>query len=675
MPDIGKIVNRARKSLVSLLMAVFKHSTELPRNIRKSLLLGLDLLFIPLAVWSAVRLGLGGESYHFTANDILACVLTMGFSAVVFMRLGLYRAIIRFMGQKAFIALILSITISSIILGVTLIVTGSHLAVTTPLIYWGVAILFIGGSRLVVRASYHRKLQKQSDNVIIYGAGESGRQLLTALMHGSDFEPVFFVDDDESLQGNVINGVSVISPAELPVVIGEFSISQVLLAMPGTDQHRRCEIINSLVGMPVYVRTVPDFAELVYGNASIAQIQDIEIEELLGREPVPPHPELISKCIQGKSVLVTGAGGSIGSELCRQIILARPGLLILFELSEHSLYQIERELRALMETHSLNVEVVPLLGSVQDFRRVKVICSSFKVNTVYHAAAYKHVPLVEYNVVEGVRNNAIGTYNTAKAAWESNVETFVLVSTDKAVRPTNVMGASKRFAELILQGFAQKADASNAVSTRFCMVRFGNVLGSSGSVVPLFREQIKAGGPVTVTHPEVIRFFMTVQEAAQLVLQASALGHGGDVFVLDMGDPVRIIDLAKRMIRLMGYEVKSLTNPQGDIDIQLTGLRKGEKLYEELLVGDNVSGTGYPMILRAEEESLPVEEMELYVADLIAACDDYDCGKIRDIFLEVVSGFKPKNTLSDHVWEQRMAGSRPAAVANSGNVQVLFPEN
>ena len=674
MPDIGTIADRASKSFVALLLAVFEHSSELPRNIRKSLLLCLDLLFIPLAVWSAVKLGLGGDSYQFTANDLLACVLTMAFSAVVFMRLGLYRAIIRFMGQKAFIALILSVSVSSLILGVMLVVTGSHLAATTPLIYWGVAIVFIGGSRLIVRASYHRKLQKQSDNVIIYGAGESGRKLLTALMHGSAFEPVFFVDDDESLQGNVINGVSVISPGELPMVVEEFSISQVLLAMPATDQQRRCEIINSLVGMPVYVRTVPDFAELVHGNASIAQIQDIEIEELLGREPVPPHPELISKCIQGKSVLVTGAGGSIGSELCKQIILARPEKLILFDLSEYALYQIERSLRALIETHSLKAEVIPLLGSVQDYRRVKAICSSFQVNTVYHAAAYKHVPLVEYNVVEGVRNNAIGTYNTAKAAQESNVETFVLVSTDKAVRPTNVMGASKRFAELILQGFAQSTDLSQGSGTRFCMVRFGNVLGSSGSVVPLFREQIKAGGPVTVTHPEVIRFFMTVQEAAELVLQASALGHGGDVFVLDMGDPVKIIDLAKRMIRLMGYEVKSLANPHGDIDIQLTGLRKGEKLYEELLVGDNVSGTGYPMILRAEEESLSTEEMERYVTQLSAACDEYDCATIRDIFLEVVSGFKPKQSLADHVWEKRTADSRAVAVGSS-NVQALFPES
>ena len=663
MNSLGMIFRQLTELCCSIPAMVDQLLVGLPRSMRKLFLLCLDLLFIPLAIWSAVWLGTGGETFSPGGVDLLVCVLTMVVSAVVFLRLGLYRAIVRFMGQKALAALIVGVSASTLFLALAMLLSDTDLPLTTPLIYWGVAMLFIGGSRLIVRASYHQKLRKQSDNVVIYGAGLSGRQLLTALLHGGEYEPVFFVDDDKALQGTVINGVSVIAPEALDKVVDEFSISQVLLAIPGTDQQRRREIINSLVGLPVHVRTIPEFADLVQGRASITHIQEVEIEELLGREPVPYHPELISQCIESKVVMVTGAGGSIGSELCRQIMIARPRCLILFDLCEHGLYQIERAVNELKKTHQLDTQVMALLGSVQNFQLLKRICSTFHVHTVYHAAAYKHVPLVEFNVVEGVRNNALGTYYAARAAMAAKVETFVLVSTDKAVRPTNVMGASKRFAELILQSFA-----NTQTQTRFCMVRFGNVLGSSGSVVPLFREQIRAGGPVTVTHPEVLRFFMTVQEAAQLVLQASALGQGGDVFVLDLGEPVRIYDLAKRMIHLMGHEVKGPDNPQGDIEIELTGLRQGEKLFEELLLGDNVTGTGYALILRAEEEFLPLAVVEDTVSRLLEACDAYDCEWVQSLLLETVNGFKPKHLLVDHVWKHKRAG-----MEKGGKVQALFP--
>jgi FlaA1/EpsC-like NDP-sugar epimerase len=405
--------------------------------------------------------------------------------------------------------------------------------------------------------------------------------------------------------------------------------------------------------------------------AKVNQIQDIELDELLGREPVPPHPELMDRCITDKVVLVTGAGGSIGSELCRQILRSRPKELLLLDSSEFVLYKIERELHDLAEKLDINIELIALLGSVQDQRRLESVYRAFSVQTVYHAAAYKHVPMVEYNVAEGVANNVFGTWYAAEAARKAKVETFVLVSTDKAVRPTNIMGASKRFAEMILQGMAQQE-----TSTRFCMVRFGNVLGSSGSVVPLFREQINMGGPVTVTHPDVSRYFMSIAEAAQLVLQASAMGKGGDVFVLDMGEPVRIVDLARRMIRLSGYELDHDSHVGEHIEMQFTGLRPGEKLHEELLLGTNVEGTGHPMIMRAEEECLPYGQIHRHLMELLQYCDQMDCESITSVLNSAVSGFG-----DDHVWKKQGKIDKQAASvrlvgppALASNVQELFPE-
>ncbi len=648
---------------------------ELPRNIKQTFLLFMDMLFVTGAMWAAVALRMGDTHFHLGMVEIFCAVFTVLFSAIVFLRLGLYRAIIRFMGQQAIWAVITAVSYSTLMLGAFIFFTQAEVPRSMPFYYWGLSLFFIGGTRLAVRAYYQAKLRSLSEKIIIYGAGESGRQLLTALHHGDQYRAVVFVDDDPTLQHSVINGLQVARAMDIERLITEHDITQILLAIPSASPERRKEIINSLVGLPVYVRTVPKINELVAGLASVNQIQDIELDELLGREPVPPHPELMDRCITGKVVMVTGAGGSIGSELCRQIIRSKPQELILLDSSEYVLYRIERELKELANKLDVDIEIIALLGSVQDQRRLESVYGTFTVQTVYHAAAYKHVPMVEYNVAEGVANNVFGTWYAAEAARKAKVETFVLVSTDKAVRPTNIMGASKRFAEMILQGMAQQDTA-----TRFCMVRFGNVLGSSGSVVPLFREQIKSGGPVTVTHPDVSRYFMSIAEAAQLVLQASAMGTGGDVFVLDMGEPVRIVDLARRMIRLSGYELDHDSHVGEHIEIQFTGLRPGEKLHEELLLGTNVEGTGHPMIMRAEEECLSFAQIHRHLVNLLQYCDQMDCANITAVLNSAVCGFGDHEVRYDHVWKKQgkigqpvePAVAAPAAVAS--NVQELFPD-
>ncbi len=648
---------------------VLEKLVELPRNIKQACLLLLDMAFVSLSMWAAVAFRYGHLNFHLGALEIAGGVVTVLASAIIFLRLGLYRAVVRFMGQQAIWAIITAVSYSTLVLGAVIFFTRAEVPRSMPFIYWALAMLAIGGSRLSVRAYYQAKLRSLSENVIIYGAGESGRQLLNALNHGDQYRPVAFVDDNPGLQRSVINGLQVWRPEDMEQLIAAHDITQVLLAIPSASPERRREIINSLVGLPVYVRTVPKINELVAGQASVNQIRDIDLDDLLGRDPVPPHPELIDRCITGKVVMVTGAGGSIGSELCRQILTSGPRELVLLDNSEYALYNIERELREMVQKSELDVELVALLGSVQDQRRIESIYRTFDVQTVYHAAAYKHVPIVEYNVAEGVANNVFGTWYAAEAARKSGVETFVLVSTDKAVRPTNIMGASKRFAEMILQGLAQ-----NGTATRFCMVRFGNVLGSSGSVVPLFREQIEAGGPVTVTHPEVSRYFMSIKEAAQLVLQASAMGTGGDVFVLDMGEPVRIVDLARRMIRLSGYEMDHDTHVGEHIDIEFIGLRPGEKLHEELLLGSNVEGTGHPMIMRAEEESLPYGEMHRCLQDLRKYCDALDCDGITSVLKDAVSGFGGHEIRYDHLWRKRGTNALAAGGASVTNIKELFPD-
>ena len=642
---------------------------ELPRNIKQACLLTLDMLYVTGAMWAAVALRYGHTGFQFGPIEYACAAVTIIFSAVVFLRLGLYRAVVRFMGQQAIWAIITAASYSTLILGAAIFFTRAEVPRATPFIYWVLLLLGVGGTRLLARAYYQAKSMALSENVIIYGAGQSGRQLLQALDHGEHYNPVVFVDDDRHLQRSIINGLQVVKPEAIEQLIAQHNITQVLLAIPSASLDRRKEIINSLVGFPVYVRTVPTINELVAGEASVNQIRDVNLDELLGREPVPPHPELIERCITDKVVMVTGAGGSIGSELCRQIVRSGPREVILLDSSEYALYRIECELRDTMSQLGVHVDLVALLGSVQDRKRLESIYRTFSVETVYHAAAYKHVPLVEYNIAEGVANNVFGTWYAADAARKAGVETFVLVSTDKAVRPTNVMGASKRFAEMILQGLAQEN-----TDTRFCMVRFGNVLGSSGSVVPLFREQIEKGGPVTVTHPDVSRYFMSIPEAAQLVLQAGALGTGGDVFVLEMGEPVRIVDLAKRMIKLSGYETTHDNHVGSHIGIDYIGLRPGEKLHEELLLGTRVAGTGHPMIMRAEEECLSFSQIDSLLTRLRQHCDALDCDGISRVLNSAVSGFGSHVVRYDHLWNRqaKLAVAEPAAVSN---VKELFPDN
>lgn len=662
-------MSRSVIGAVETLRDILQKAVELPRNIKQACLLSLDMVYVTAAMWAAVALRFGHLDFHLGAVEYACGAVTIVASAMIFLRLGLYRAVIRFMGQQAIWAIITAAGYSTLVLGAAVFFTRAEVPRSTPFIYWVLLLVGIGGTRLAVRAYYQAKLRALSENVIIYGAGQSGRQLLQALQHGEQYHPVVFVDDDCYLQRSVINGLQVARPEDLEQLITQHDITQVLLAIPSASQERRKEIINSLVGLPVHVRTVPTINELLAGEASVNQIRDIDLDDLLGRDPVPPHPELIEKCITGKVVMVTGAGGSIGGELCRQIIRSAPQELVLLDNSEFALYSIERELRASMNALGIQVELVPLLGSVQDQNRLESIYRTFEVSTVYHAAAYKHVPMVEYNIAEGVANNVFGTWYAASAARKAGVETFVLVSTDKAVRPTNIMGASKRLAEMILQGLAQEEN-----STRFCMVRFGNVLGSSGSVVPLFRQQVESGGPVTVTHPDVSRYFMSIPEAAQLVLQAGAMATGGDVFVLDMGEPVRIVDLAKRMIRLSGYEMGHNTHMGEHIDIEFIGLRPGEKLHEELLLGTNVTGTGHPMIMRAEEESLPYSQIQRLLAKLRRHCDTLDCAGITAVLSSAVSGFGNHQVRYDHLWKRQ---GKLVAVDSSpaSNVKELFPDN
>ena len=500
------------------------------------------------------------------------------------------------------------------------------------------AIVYVGATRFIARAYFlsAERVHDQRKLVAIYGAGRAGTQLAYALRAGREYQPVVFFDDNPALQNSELAGLRVYSPTQLQAIIAGRKIDELLLAMPSASRARRAELISSFENLHCKVKLVPGMADVVSGSFTTEAIREVEIEDLLGRESVLPDAALLGQCVTGKVVLVSGAGGSIGSELCRQIVLLKPVRLVIFELSEYGLYAIEQELTSMCMRLRLSIEVIPILGTVMHQARNEVIMRSFGVHTVYHAAAYKHVPLVEHNPIEGIRNNAVGTRRMAEAALAAGVETFVLVSTDKAVRPTNVMGASKRLAELILQALAKQGG-----KTRFCMVRFGNVLGSSGSVVPLFRKQIAAGGPITLTHQEITRYFMTIPEAAQLVIQAGSMGQGGEVYVLDMGEPVKIIDLAKRMIHLSGLEVRDETNPGGDIAIEITGLRPGEKLYEELLIGSNVEGTSHPLIMRAFEHDVPWSQMLEQLSALDLACKAFDFEKVLALIATLVKEYQP----------------------------------
>ncbi len=605
---------------------------------------------MPFALWFALSLKLGRPS--FLPADWPAYVAVIAISTPIFVRMGLYRAVIRFLGHKAIFAVAFAVLLSGVLLGVAgYLLKISALSCSVVTIYSCLALLYVAGSRFVVRyylLSHY--IRPTVARVAIYGAGDAGARLSTALSTTRAFDPLVFIDDKKSLHGRMVNGIKVYAPEQLPALIKDRNIDRILLALPSLTRRRRREILSSLEPLGVHVQTVPEFEQLVTGTATVGDIREVDVSDLLGRDSVPPKAGLFDACIRDRVVMVTGAGGSIGSELCRQIIGLQPKRLILFEMSELALYNIQRELRAFASEHGIAVDLVGLIGNAHHKYRLRDILQAYRVQTVYHAAAYKHVPIVEQNVIEGIHNNVIATWYAAEAAHETEVETFVLVSTDKAVNPTNVMGATKRFAEIVLQGLHRRGSR-----TRFCMVRFGNVLASSGSVVPLFNEQIKAGGPVTVTHPDVIRYFMTIPEAAQLVIQAGSMAQGGDVFVLDMGKPVRIGDLARRMIKLMGLTVRDEQNPDGDIEISYTGLRPAEKLYEELLIGNNVTGTEHPMILRAIEHSLPWDRVQALLEEILVAMSRFDCHRALHLLGEVVEEYQPAPESHDLVWARQTA--------------------
>lgn len=616
---------------------------SLPRSVKRLISVCVDTLFLSCSVILAFILTQNGNGSQLQLV-IIAFAATLPITLILFTKLGLYRAVLRYMGQHALGAMLLGVIGSCVIFACLFMLLGVEQRTNLIVVYGLLALITSGGVRLGARLILQPANSGHKTRVLIYGAGSSGRQLAQALINGEQYQPVIFVDDDTTLQRSTILGIPVGSPTNIAALIKQKNIGRVLLAMPSASRSRRRQVLDKLEFLPVPVLSIPGMCDLVDGSMRIDELQDVKIEDLLGRDAVAPKTKLLHANIKDKVVMVTGAGGSIGSELCRQIILCEPKALVLFELSEFALYSIEQELRNTINTLALELELIPVMGSVQGGKRLETVMRTFSVNTLYHAAAYKHVPLVEYNVVEGVRNNVFGTWYTADAAIKAGVETFVLISTDKAVRPTNVMGASKRLAELVLQALAQYQ-----TKTRFCMVRFGNVLGSSGSVVPLFREQIRKGGPITVTHKDIIRYFMTIPEAAQLVLQAGAMGKGGDVFVLDMGEPVKIADLARRMLHLMGLEVRDETNPHGDIEILYTGLRPGEKLFEELLIGNNVRKTEHPRILAADETFLNWHEMHHLLQRLDQLCDNFAVQDIISLIKAAPTGFNYTNATSDLV--------------------------
>jgi FlaA1/EpsC-like NDP-sugar epimerase len=623
---------------------------NLNREIKRAIISIVDAFFICFSFWAALAISFDKLTGFLNINywAILAGLLPL--SIIIFIKLGLYRAVVRYMSSQAVWAVVAGTLLSTAALVLIAFFSSIPVPRTMPLIYFGLILLSVGGARLVVRALVGQFTKSDKLPVIIYGAGSAGRQLATGIAIGSEFYVSAFIDDDATKYGSIIQGVPVVSLIELKALIETGKAEKVLLALPSASRSDRNRIITSLEKFAVQVQTIPGIKDVIEGNSNPSEFVDVDIEDLLGREPVIPLPQLMSQNITGKNVMVTGAGGSIGSELCRQIIRFKPQKVVLFELSEFALYELEKELSEYIQKNGLKIKVYALMGSVQRMNRVESIIKAFNINTIYHAAAYKHVPLVEHNVVEGVRNNVFGTYYTAKAAINAGVETFVLISTDKAVRPTNVMGASKRMAELVLQALAQ---ASFNKTTRFCMVRFGNVLGSSGSVIPLFRRQIKEGGPITLTHEDVTRYFMTNSEAAQLVIQAGAMGRGGDMFVLDMGEPVKIKDLAEKLVRLSGLEMKSDSNPNGDIAIEYKGLRPGEKLFEELLIGDNLHNTFHDRIMTASEAMLCWEDLEPTLDYLDRMCDNLDHEKIQEILTTAPTGFNPIDGIGDLVWTEK----------------------
>ncbi|GGB01863.1 nucleotide sugar epimerase/dehydratase WbpM [Brucella endophytica] len=642
----------------------------LPRLAKRLIALMVDASLCVLTVWL---------SYCFRLNDWvilegvrwLPVFISLCLALPIFVIMGLYRAIFRYAGLSAFIAVLKAVAIYGVaFMAVFTAISIPNIPRTIGILQPLLLLTAIGLSRLGIRYwlgdAYQRILRKNSlSKVLIYGAGLAGRQLAAALANSAELNVVGYLDDDPKLKGGIMGGLPIYDPADLPDLVATRGIRDVLLALPAASRQRRNEILEEMRKARVTVRTLPDLTALAQGRVTVSDIRELEIDDLLGRDAIAPFQGLLVKNIRDKVVVVTGAGGSIGSELCRQILKSGPSQLILIEHSEFALYTIDGELGKLAKVYELRqTQIVPILCSVRDGRRMAQIMRSWRPHTVYHAAAYKHVPLVEHNPAEGIRNNVLGTMETALAAQACGVSDFVLISTDKAVRPTNVMGASKRLAEMVLQALAAEQPAGRGL-TNFCMVRFGNVLGSSGSVVPLFRQQIRDGGPITLTHPEVTRYFMTIPEAAQLVIQAGAMAEGGDVFLLDMGEPIRIADLARRMVELSGLTVRDEANPDGDIELAITGLRPGEKLYEELLIGNNPKPTEHPRIIKAKEDFLRWPELSQRLKLLDASLDRNDMATVRSTLADLVSGFTPAAIIEDNALRESQTDVQSAFVLDA----------
>ena len=608
-----------------------------PHWLKRLVVMALDVLLALAATW--IGFSLRYEVWHWpSGQQWWVYGLTPLLAIPIFIKFGLYRAIFRYTGQAALQATTRAVVLyGAVLLGILLwqrwLMVPRTLGVLQPLIF----LLLVGASRVVARfwlLETGPGRAPVAGRLLIYGAGAAGVQTASALAVSGQYVLLGFIDDDSDKIGRSVNGSPVYGPAKVAELVTQQAVSEILLALPSVSRERRNQILAGLQHLPVHIRTLPALSDLASGRVTVQDIRELDVEDLLARAPVPPDAALLASQLAGQVVLVSGAGGSIGAELTRQILLCRPRLLLLLDHNEFGLYNIHQELLALCAKRQLTTELLPLLGSVANLPRLHAIFSGYRPTTVYHAAAYKHVPMVEDNPGEGILNNVFGTLNMAQAAKQHGARRFVLVSTDKAVRPTNVMGASKRLAEMVLQAYAQQA-----ADTCFTMVRFGNVLGSSGSVVPLFRRQIAEGGPITLTHPDVTRYFMTIPEAAQLVLQAGAMAVGGDVFVLDMGQPIKIIDLARRMVQLSGLTLCDPDHPHGDIAIEVTGLRPGEKLYEELLIGDNPEPTGHPRIMKAHEPFLPWDALTPALAVLRAAAQAGDTAAIKAFLLAHVHGY------------------------------------
>ena len=644
----------------------------LPTPVKRFILAGSDVVILFIALWVSFVLRLGSFERinpFWGYLPLFVTMLCISLPCLVYFKLN--KTVNRFFGGEAILAIVKAMSLASLLFALFIYWIQPSLLIPRSIvfIFWWLSILLMVIFRLAVRQyltkdwhlAFFRHRQKNKTYVAIYGAGIAGNQLLSSLRMTKDLHPIGFIDDDQHLIGRSVSGLRVYPAAQMERLVNQLGVQEVLLAIPSVSRSRRREIITFLEQYAVKIRSIPGVSDLASGRVKVDDIQEIDIIDVLGRDAVPPNEQLFEYCIKDKVVMVTGAGGSIGSELCRQIASIGVKTLILFEQSEYNLYSILAELRIDIEQKQLDIELVPILGSVRNAEQLLQVMECYKVETVYHAAAYKHVPMVERNISEGILNNVIGTLTVAQASIIAKVSNFVLISTDKAVRPTNIMGATKRLAEMILQALSHEfnpvlfgmGQQGVVQQTCFTMVRFGNVLGSSGSVIPLFRSQIQKGGPITVTHPDITRYFMTIPEAAQLVIQAGSMGDGGDVFVLDMGQPIKIKDLAEKMIALSGLDLITERNPCGDIAIKFTGLRPGEKLFEELLISENVIGTEHPMIMCANEAYLPWDEMKKLLKTILDTLEQGDFEQIQRILSDPIIGYHSESTLVDWQYLQQ----------------------